>query len=254
MIEFCAKKLKWVFCYNENCTHTMNISSEAPRASTEPLDASMILKTRYGTKHMYSRGEETKTKTSHFIEVALTDGSKYNIKTPAEIVDLREQVMTLTKSVSDLEKEIEAHQKVAQSSAHSLPRVKAWYEERKAEIDEAQKELEAKEKSLVAAQKEAKKRGRAVSPSTVKAVEDAKHRINELMKPGWRTFTQSHEILMQLEAELANATRSIDEKRDQIARMSAEMVAIKARLKSMTIEYVCANPKDTQLDFDELTM
>jgi chromosome segregation ATPase len=229
----------------------MSITSEAPRASTEPLDASMILKTRYGTSNAYSDVEKTKLKIRHFIEVALTDGSKYKIKTPAEIVDLREQVMTLTKSVSDLEKEIEAHQKDAQSSAHSLPSVKASYEEKKAEIDEAQKELEAKEKSLVAAQKEAKKRGRAVSPATVKAVEDAKHRINELMKPGWRTFTQSHEILMQLEAKLANATRSIDEKRDQIARMSAEKVVLKARLESMTIEYVSANPKRTASeDFD----
>ncbi len=232
----------------------MNITSEAPRASTEPLDASMILKTRYGTSNMYSDVEKTKLKIRHFIEVALTDGSKYKIKTPAEIIDLREKVMTLTKSVSDLEKEIETLKKEVQSSATDLPRVKASYEEKKAEIDEAQKELEAKEKSLTAAQKEAKKRGRAVSPSTVKAVEDAKHRINELMKPGWRTFTESNEILMRVEAKLANTTRSIDEKSDQIARMSAEKVAIKACLESMTIEYVCANPKDTKLDLDELTM
>ncbi len=234
-------------------THTMSITSEAPRASTEPLDASMILKTRYLTS-TYSDVEKTKTKIRHFIEVALTDGSKYKIKTPAEIVDLKEQVMTLTKSVSDLEKEIEAHQKVAQSSAHSLPSVKALYEEKKAKIDEAHKELEAREKSLVAAQKEAKKRGKAVSPATIKAVEDAKHRINEMMKPGWDTFTATRDHLMDVEARLANATRSIDEKRDLITRMSAEKVATKARLRDLTIEYVCANPKDTKLDLDELTM
>jgi chromosome segregation ATPase len=240
-------------------------SSEAPRASTETLQASMILMMRHGKSTTHSHDGKTKTKFRQFIEVTLKDGSKYIINTTAEILDLQSDLMTLKERVSDVKKEISALEERAQRYAKELvvepgykftkdvKNVKGQYLELKAIVEEAQKELKAKEKGLAAAQKEAKKRGKAVSPTTVKAFEDAKRHVDYFMSPEGR-FIDLHNYIIKCEAELPNIKRSIDEKRDQIARMSAEKAATKTRLRDLTIEHVCANPRPKKASLDYFDM
>ncbi len=239
-------------------------SSEAPRASTETLQASMILMMRHGKSTTHSHDGKTKTKFRQVIEVTLKDGSKYIINTTAEILDLQSDLMTLKERVSDVKKEISALEESAQHYAKELEvepgyltkftrNVKEQYLVLKAIVEEAQKELKAKEKGLAAAQKEAKKRGKAVSPTTVKAFEDAKRHVDYLMSPEGR-FIDLHNCIIKYEAELPNIKRSIDEKRDQIARMSAEKAILKARLRDLTIEHVCANPRPKKASLDDFDM
>ena len=90
LIEFAQKNWNGYFSIAIITSHTMSItSSEAPRASTETLQASMILMMRHGKSTTHSHDGKTKTKFRQVIEVTLKDGSKYIINTTAEILDLQ---------------------------------------------------------------------------------------------------------------------------------------------------------------------
>lgn len=213
-------------------------------SSTEALEGADFLKITY----VLSRNWEKGTK-KRFIQVTMKDGKKYKIKTTALMNELRDREEALKQSVSDLEKEIVALQKSAQSTANTLREVKILYDERKAEIEEARKELETKEKGLVAAQKEAKKRGRPVSPATMVALDNLRHRVNELMKPGFRSFADTSENMERLEAEIADKSQSMERLRDQIAQMSAEKDSIRARIESLVIESM-RDAEKAEIDYD----
>ncbi len=175
---------------------------------------------------------------------------RYKINCPEEICELLERQTTLRESVDNLERAIECHLRDLDRHHNTVECLKKSITAREALIEEARKELEAREKSLAAAEKEAKKRGKTVSKATELAVVKAREHLEKTSTDTKPTDLEHHAGIVSLRNYLASAeiryneTRlAIDEKRDRIARMSAERESIKSPIEEFVIEYVAAHPK-----------